>query len=41
MAITPSGIDFFEIKESDIVVMDINGNVVEENACHLANGICI
>ncbi|HGQ8205334.1 TPA: L-fuculose-phosphate aldolase [Streptococcus pneumoniae] len=29
MAITPSGIDFFEIKESDIVVMDINGNVVE------------
>lgn len=41
MAITLSGIDFFEIKESDIVVMDINGNVVEENACHLANGICI
>ena len=29
MAITPSGIDFFEIKESDIVVMDINGNIVE------------
>lgn len=29
MAITPSGIDFFDIKEEDIVIMDIDGNVVE------------
>ena len=29
MAITPSGIDFFEIKEEDIVVLDLEGNVVE------------
>ena len=29
MAITPSGIDFFDIRESDIVVMDSGGEVVE------------
>lgn len=29
MAITPSGIDFFEIKEEDIVILDLDGNVVE------------
>ena len=29
MAITPSGIDFFEIREEDIVIMDLDGNVVE------------
>ncbi|WP_161978829.1 L-fuculose-phosphate aldolase [Streptococcus sp. S784/96/1] len=29
MAITPSGIDFFEIKEEDIVILDFDGNVVE------------
>ncbi|HEM6582198.1 TPA: L-fuculose-phosphate aldolase [Streptococcus suis] len=29
MAITPSGIDFFEIKEEDIVIMDLQGQVVE------------
>lgn len=29
MAITPSGIDFFEIQEEDIVIMDLEGNVVE------------
>ncbi|MGY3724536.1 L-fuculose-phosphate aldolase [Granulicatella balaenopterae] len=29
MAITPSGIDFYEIKEEDIVIMDIDGNVIE------------
>ena len=29
MAITPSGIDFFDIRESDIVVMDSEGEVVE------------
>ena len=29
MAITPSGIDFFEIQEDDIVIMDAEGNVVE------------
>ena len=25
IAITPSGIDFFEIKEEDIVIMDLEG----------------
>lgn len=29
MAITPSGIDFFEIKEEDIVIMNLEGQVVE------------
>lgn len=29
MAITPSGIDFFEIEPEDIVIMDLEGNVVE------------
>ncbi len=29
MAITPSGIDFFEIQEEDIVIMDLDGKVVE------------
>lgn len=29
VAITPSGIDFFEIKPEDIVILDINGNVLE------------
>ena len=29
MAITPSGIDFFEIQEEDIVILDLDGNVVE------------
>ena len=27
MAITPSGIDFFDIRESDIVVLDSRGEV--------------
>lgn len=29
MAITPSGIDFFEIMPEDIVIMNLNGEVVE------------
>lgn len=29
MAITPSGIDFFDIRESDIVVLDSRGKVIE------------
>lgn len=29
MAISPSGIDYFDIRLDDIVVMDLNGNVVE------------
>lgn len=29
MAITPSGIDFFEIQEDDIVFLDLEGNVVK------------
>lgn len=29
IAITPSGIDFFEMKDKDIVILDLNGNVVE------------
>ncbi|MGT2865672.1 L-fuculose-phosphate aldolase [Streptococcus fryi] len=29
MAITPSGIDFFEIREEDIVIMDLEGNIIE------------
>lgn len=34
MAITPSGIDFFEIQPEDIVIMDLEGNKVEgERTC--------
>lgn len=29
IAITPSGIDFFEIKPEDIVIMDLDGNKIE------------
>ena len=29
IAITPSGIDFFEMNEDDIVILDLNGNVVQ------------
>lgn len=29
MAITPSGIDYYAIKPEDIVIMDLDGNVVE------------
>lgn len=29
IAITPSGIDFFEIQPSDIVILDLEGNTVE------------
>ena len=29
VAITPSGIDFFEIQPEDIVIIDLDGNVVE------------
>lgn len=29
MAITPTGIDFFEIQPEDIVIMDLEGNIVE------------
>ncbi len=29
VAITPSGIDFFEIREEDIVIVDLEGNIVE------------
>lgn len=29
MAITPSGIDYFEMTTEDIVVLDLEGNVVE------------
>ena len=31
MAITPSGIDFFEIQPEDIVIIDVDGNVIEGN----------
>ena len=31
VAITPSGIDFFEIQPEDIVIIDLGGNVVEGN----------
>ncbi|MBC8590145.1 L-fuculose-phosphate aldolase [Wansuia hejianensis] len=29
MAITPSGIDYFKLNPEDIVVMDLNGNIVD------------
>ena len=31
VAITPSGIDFFEIRPEDIVIIDLEGKVVEGN----------
>ena len=31
VAITPSGIDFFEIQPEDIVIMDVDGNMIEGN----------
>lgn len=29
MAITPSGIDFYDIEPEDIVIMDLEGNIIE------------
>jgi len=29
IAMTPSGIDFFDIREEDIVILDIDGNIIE------------
>ncbi|MGL5694556.1 MAG: class II aldolase/adducin family protein, partial [Peptostreptococcaceae bacterium] len=29
MAISPSGIDYFETKPEDVVVMDLDGNIVD------------
>lgn len=29
MAITPSGLDYYQIKEEDIVIMDLEGNTIE------------
>ena len=29
MAISPSGIDYFQIEVEDVVIMDLNGNIVE------------
>lgn len=31
MAITPSGIDYFEIRPEDIVILDLEGNIVDGN----------
>ncbi|MCA1030729.1 L-fuculose-phosphate aldolase [Bacillus timonensis] len=31
MAISPSGIDYFEMKPEDVVVLDLNGNVIDGN----------
>ena len=31
VAITPSGIDFFEIAPEDIVILDLDGKVIEGN----------
>ena len=31
VAITPSGIDFFEIQPEDIVIIDVDGNIIEGN----------
>lgn len=29
MAISPSGVKYYEMKEEDVVIMDLNGNVIE------------
>lgn len=29
MAITPSGIDYFKLKPEDIVIMDLDGNIID------------
>ena len=29
MAISPSGIDYFEIRPEDVVVLDLDGNIVD------------
>ena len=41
VAITPSGIDFFEIRPEDIVIIDLEGKTVEGNRTPLRSGKCI
>ena len=39
VAITPSGIDFFEIQPEDIVIMDLDGHVLEGNRVPSLSGL--
>lgn len=41
IAITPSGIDFFEIRLEDIVILDIDANIIEGDKNHHQNWKCI
>ena len=41
MAITPSGIDYFEMTVEDIVVLDLEGRLLKEQGSLQVNGRCI
>ena len=41
VAISPSGLDYYETKPEDVVILNLDGDVVEERENHQANLICI
>ena len=41
LAISPSGLDYYETKPEDVVILNLDGDVVEERENHQANLICI
>ncbi len=41
VAISPSGLDYYETKPEDVVILNLDGDVVEGERNHQANLICI
>ena len=40
VAISPSGLDYYETKPEDVVILNLDGDVVEGERNHRANSIC-
>ena len=41
LPLAPSGLDYYETKPEDEVILNLDGDVVEERENHQANLICI
>ena len=40
VAISPSGLDYYETKPEDVVILNLDGDVIEERENHQVNLIC-